>query len=187
MLSECKFPVQMNVIFNLFLFQKETKNLNQFVPRYSTGISLFKNSNQTSVRYSCKSSWAIFERNRFLITHFWLSTSEPRSRQERLGCLLKLLTLQTQNTSFRQTIMAYSGRKIMFLITVIFIDRLHRIKETCWKWAMFTSRRQCNIALKRGWTYLYLYIIICTHTHPHIQGNTFGHRSPIADSNTHYN
>ena len=83
MLSRYKFQVKMNVIFSL-LFHAERNKQTNFMPCSPLGFSLFKNSNVTSARYSCKSSWPIFERNRFPIMRFRLSMSEPRSAQERL-------------------------------------------------------------------------------------------------------
>ena len=74
------------------------------------GISLFKNSNMTSVHYSCKSSRAISKRNHFPITPFCLSKSEPRSAQEWLGCEQQCRSFIIWNMNCRFGSVAYPNK-----------------------------------------------------------------------------
>lgn len=81
------------------------------------GISLLKNSNVTSVCYSCKSSWVTSNRNNFLIMLFWLPTLEPCSAQEQLRHpnlrLVQTLSNFMIIMSFKHKIMACSGCKMI--------------------------------------------------------------------------
>ena len=95
-----------------------------------TGIPLSKKYNFMSVRFSCKSSQRFSERNRFPdLPHLTFDVRTTLGFRPGLGVFIKTFTKLAIYHSHK--ILASTGRnkKIVFRVTVVFIDKLYRTRQ----------------------------------------------------------